>query len=497
MIEGVEVICAQGAVATGPAGGARSGAQILEAGGNAMDAAAAASLACAVLEPQAVDIGGYVASAVVLDGKTGRVWSIDGNAVAPRAAREDMFEVLPPTSGHRGINEIEYGCSVAEDANVYGPLSVAVPGFIGGVGTLWERWGRLQWPAIVAPARELLENLRYGLVREAVLLKRDVISRFPSTAEILLPAGVVPSANDHWSRPDLARTLDRLSAAGWRDFYDGEIGRLIADFVSAAAGILTREDMAGFAPRVTEPLSSKYRNADLYTAIRQNGGFSVLSTLQAIEPFDALSDGDPRYWARFAHALEYSWRERLRERPARASRYGTIHVASADSSGNMVSMTLSQGGLFGSCLAVPDTGIILGHGMCRFDPHPGLENSPGPGKRPLNNVCPLLIRTAERDVAVGLRGGRRIVSVCAQLAQRIVDYGASVQEAAAAPRIHTMTCDPLEISHNFDMRMRQSLEQLGWRIEVPNEIAGAAHGAEILKRDRLIRAGGNTWAAGI
>ncbi len=462
-----------------------------------MDAAAAASLACAVLEPQAVDIGGYVASGVVLDGSTDRVWSINGNAVAPRAARDDMFEVLPPNTSPRGINEIEYGCSVAGDANVYGPLAVAVPGFIGGVGMLWERWGRLTWPAIVAPARELAENLQYCLVRDAILLKREVISRFPSTAEILMPAGAVPANDDHWPRPDLARTLDRLAAAGWRDFYDGEIGRSIADTVSAAGGILTRADMASFNPRITEPLRCKYRNADVYTAVRQNGGFSVLSLLQALAGPAALPDSDPGYWIRFARALECAWRERLGEQQARAGRYGTIHVASADCWGNMVSITLSQGGLFGSCFAVPGTGIILGHGMCRFDPHRRIENSPGPGKQPLNNVCPLLIRAPDRDVAIGLRGGRRIVSVCAQLAQRIVDFGVSVQEAAAAPRIHTMTGDPLEVSHNFDTSMRQSLEQLGYRIEVPNEVAGAAHGAEFLKPSRLIRAGGNTWASGI
>src|SRR5437868_4799938 len=125
-----------------------------------MDAAATACLACAVLEPQAVDLGGYVAAGVVLDGKSGELWSIDANSVAPKAAREDMFEVLPPEAGKRGINEIEYGCSVRDDANIYGPLSVGVPGFIAGIGVLWERWGRLAWRDVVAGALEIAE---YGL----------------------------------------------------------------------------------------------------------------------------------------------------------------------------------------------------------------------------------------------------------------------------------------------------------------------------------------------
>jgi gamma-glutamyltranspeptidase/glutathione hydrolase len=135
--------------------------------------------------------------------------------------------------------------------------------------------------------------------------------------------------------------------------------------------------------------------------------------------------------------------------------------------------------------------------MCRFDPHADGENSPGPLKRPLNNVCPLIIRMPGRDVAIGGRGGRRIVSVCTQMAQRIVDFGATVTQAATAPRIHMLTGEPLEISHNFDPLIRDALAGLGHRIEVPNEVAGAAHGAEILKRTGQVRAGGNTWAAGI
>src|SRR5437868_6155123 len=140
------------------------------------------------------------------------------------------------------------------------------------------------------------------------------------------------------------------------------------------------------------------------------------------------------------------WQRRLGTTEVSAFPHGTIHVAAADRCGNLVSMTISQGGMFGSCLTVPGRGIILGHGMCRFDPHAGHANSPGPRKRPLNNVCPLIIRMPDRDVAIGARGGRKIVSICAQLAQRIVDRGATVYQAAAAPRIHILTDGPLEIS---------------------------------------------------
>jgi gamma-glutamyltranspeptidase/glutathione hydrolase len=492
--EGVEIVCERGAVATGPEDAARAGAEILQGGGNAVDAAAATCLACAVLEPQAVDIGGYVLAAVVLDAATGRVWSIDANTVAPAAATPDMFRIEPPCPGPRTVNEGEYGCSVADDANFYGPLSVGVPGFMAGVGTMWERWGRLPWPQIVAPAYALVERgLAYEAVCKDVEFKREAIERRPSTAAFLRQSG-----GDVWFRPELARTLDRLAAAGWRDFYDGELGHEIADFVRNEGGILTREDMAAFAPRITEPMSGRYRGAEIHTAIPPNGGFSVLSALADLESMSLSDDSTPRYWILMAEALTRMWIDRLADSPpAGASPHGTVHVAAADREGSVASATISQGGLFGSCLAVPATGIILGHGMCRFDPHPGRVNSVAPGARPLNNVCPLLVRMKDRDVAIGTRGGRRIVSVAVQLAHHIIARGASAREAAIAPRLHTITGEPIEISANFDPRMREALEQAGCRIEIPEQLAGAAHGAELLRGDVAIRAGGNTWAAGV
>jgi gamma-glutamyltranspeptidase / glutathione hydrolase len=486
MVEGNEVIASLGVIATGPAEAARVGGRIFERGGNAIDAAAAACITCAVVEPQAVDLGGYVAAGVVLEGSTGRVWSIDGNSVAPAATREDLYEVLPPVPGKRGINELEYGCSVRGDANVYGPLSVGVPGLVGGVGTLWERWGRLPWPEIVEPARELIAGgLSYDLVRGAVAQKRQEIARFPETVRLLEDA--------NWPGGGLARTLERLAVAGWRDFYQGELGHEIADFVAEQGGILTRGDMAGFTPRVTEPLTAPYGKALVHTAIAPNGGYSVLEALPELAP----GAGDVSYWERLAGVLQTMWRRRLGEPGTSASPHGTVHVAAADREGNLVSMTISQGGLFGSCLAVPGTGVILGHGMCRFDPHPARPNSPGPGKRPLNNVCPLIIRMPDRDVAIGARGGRRIVSVAVQFAQRIVERGASAWNAAAAPRMHVLTDEPLEISPNFDPAIRAALEARGHRIEAPEEVAGAAHGAEILKGSGQLRAGGNTLAVGV
>ena len=495
--EGVDIWCEGGAVSAEPAEGARAGAAVLEQGGNAMDAVAAACLACAVVEPQAVDIGGYALAAVVLEGETGRVWSVDANTVAPMAATADMFQTIPIGDGRPTVNELEFGCSVVDQANFYGPLAVSVPGFMGGVGVLSERWGRLPWKAIVEPAKVIVEEgIPYARVAKDVEFKRAAIERYPASVALLMPDGV--TSETLWMRPDLVRTLERLGDVGWRDFYSGEIGQTIADFVQEQGGILTREDMATFVPRITQPIAGKYRGADIYTAIAQNGGFSVLDGLADLEREELPSDRHPAYWDSMAKVLTRTWEARLADSPHSGTGWqGTIHLSAADRFGNLVSATITQGGLFGSCLAVPGTGIILAHGMCRFDPHPGRANSVGAGKQPLNNLCPLMIRMKDRDVAVGVRGGRRIVSVALQLAQRIVDGGASVYEAAVAPRMHTINGEPLEVSDNFDPAIRQALERMGYRTVVPSEVAGGAHGAEFFPAWRRIRAGGNIWAAGI
>jgi gamma-glutamyltranspeptidase len=112
MIEGTEILTSRGAVAAGPEEAARVGARIFEQGGNAMDAAAATSMACCMLQPQSTGVMGYVLCALVLDGRSGKVWSLDGNSIAPASASETMYDLMPMQDGPKGINENEFLCSV-------------------------------------------------------------------------------------------------------------------------------------------------------------------------------------------------------------------------------------------------------------------------------------------------------------------------------------------------------------------------------------------------
>ncbi len=538
MIEGSEVTSSKGAVAAGPDEAARIGGRILEAGGNAMDAASATSLACCMLAPASTGVGGYVCCATVLDGRTGRVWSVDANAVAPAAAREDMYEVHPPRENGNSLNEREYACYVKDDANVYGPLAVGVPGMMAGMGIIWERWGRLKWADVVAPSLELLERgFAYGDGLVAFIKSMEpVVRRFGATARHLMPDGKLPEPDGVWHRPDMDKTLARIAEAGWRDFYEGEIGRTIADYLQQAGGVMTRDDMARYEPRVTDPYTITYRGAAVHGPILTNGAITTLQALNMLECLPPSRQDDVAYWHALAEVLKLAWRDRLRyladpgfvdvpvtrllskdyaagrvERVRRCPEHvdtlippagadpasETLHVSTADAEGNAVSMTITQGMAFGSCTTVPGTGIILGHGMCRFDPRPGRANSVAPGKQPLNNAASLMVQLPDRDVATGLPGGRKIVSVMARAAQLLVDRGATGHQSAVAPRMHVEMAEPVEVTRDVGEDVVAGLRAMGHDVKLANRIAGALNTAEVRKGDRSVRAGGNALAVGV
>ncbi|HEV2325844.1 MAG TPA: gamma-glutamyltransferase [Terracidiphilus sp.] len=537
MMEGKEITVGRGAVATEAPEAARIGARILERGGNAMDAAAAACLALGVVMPYYVDVGGYACSGVVLEGASGKVWSLDSNSTAPAAAHERMYEVMAKIPGKVGLNENEYECSVKDDANIYGPLAAAPPGFMGGVGMLWEKWGRLKWPEIVEPSIALVQNgFLYHDNAMEIERRLPVIRRYEATFRMVMPEGKLPNPGDIWPRPGLDITFARLASAGWRDYYEGELGRHIGDYIESIGGVMTRADMAAFQPRVTEPLASSFRGAPVYGPILPNGSLSAIQILNMLDCIDPLPIEDVRYWHRMAEILKLGWRDRLRYladpdfvdvpaalllsrdyaagrveilrnfpdyvdrlgplQPA-ANPHGTANVSAADSEGNLVAVTLTQGNPFGTCVTVPGTGFTISHGMCRFDPRPGLPNSIAPRKRPLNNLCSILLRLPDRDIALGMQGGRRMISVIPQVAQRMVDFGMSPQAAAVSPRIHTMGFEPIECEIFPPFPFLEELRNAGHEVRPVEEVGRTVHAAELFHASKQIRAGGSTFAAGV
>jgi gamma-glutamyltranspeptidase/glutathione hydrolase len=370
----------------------------------------------------------------------------------------------------------------------------------------------------------------FGSVANAVRVREAVIRRFPAAEKHLIPEGRLPKPDDKWHRRDMETTLARVAQAGWRDFYEGELGRRIADHVRNLGGILTREDMARFDPRIVSPYETTFRGGRVFSGVLANGGLSVAQMLNMWEQLPKASLTDPMYWHQLAEVGKLAWRDRLRyfgdgaapERflskdyaagrvqtlrsdprsvdrqsaPSANPGPGTVNITTADADGNMVAMTISHGGSFGSCVTVPDTGITLGHGMCRFDPRPGRPNSVAPRKRPLNNVCPTILRLPDRDVACGLRGGRRIVNVASHICRQLIEHNATGLGAITSPRLHVEEQGPIEVTRDMNDAIVRELRLIGHEVNILDAVGGPTNACECLK-DGGLRAASNVSSVAV
>jgi gamma-glutamyltranspeptidase / glutathione hydrolase len=492
---------------------AEAGADMLRRGGNAFDAAVAAGFVEAVVSPFNCGIGGYAATGVGYHAATGRVVALDANAVAPAAAGPGMFPVVPAREPN--------GYRLADDRHRHGPLSVAVPGVLGGLLAMLDAWGTLGREAVMAPAARIARE-GVPLIPPHAHTWRTIEARAEGhpAPDFGDPPKLVPM-------PRLAETLEAIADEGPGLFYSGRIGRAIADHVRGLGGLLTRDDMAAYRARVVEPVTVEVRGHTLATPPPASGG---LTSLQIVALFDRLERrgevgpaGDPRGFEAFLEAAKVAWEERLtrlgdpramavaprdllaaghldglhervleglaRPGPGRLIApdplKGTVHLAAADASGNLVSWTQTHGGGFGSMVMVPGTGVVLGHGMSRFEPRPGWVNSVAPGKRPLHNMAPVVATARGRAaLAVGASGGRTIVNnVAALLINRLV-LGLDPVDAVAVPRLQCETAEPATIESAAGAGCLAALRARGHALaEVPRD-AGVAY---------LIARDGGAW----
>jgi gamma-glutamyltranspeptidase/glutathione hydrolase len=478
---------------------ADAGAEILERGGNAFEAAAAAGFMEAVVSP---------ANCGIAQGR--RLVGIDANAVAPARATSGMFPVIPT----RDPNDYR----LPDSRHKQGPLSVAAPGVLGGLILLVETWGRLGRRAVMAPAiARAREGVRLtpGQALTWLTMKARADDE-PRPSRAGLPA-IVPM-------PELAASLEAIADEGSVVFYSGRIGRAIADHVAKLAGILTRDDMAAYSARVVEPVTVDVRGHRLATPPPASGG---LSSLQITALYDRLARGGKTGGSGSAEALSASieiakvvWEERLtrmadapamtdgpaallseahldalearvvtglaRPEPGRIVApdplRGTVHLAAADREGNVVSWTQTHGGGYGSGVMVPRTGIVLGHGMCRFEPRPGWPNSIAPGKRPLHNMSPVIaVRDGRCLLAVGCSGGRTIVNNSAAVLIGVIILGLDPEAAVAAPRVQCETIEPAVVERAAGAATIEALRKRGHSVR---EAARDAGNAQLIARDR-------------
>ena len=506
MTEKRPATASRGMVVTNHPLGSAAGAEMLAAGGNAVDAAIGALFALTVVEPMMVGIFG--AGMTHLRLADGRHLVIDNYTTAPAASRPDMF---------RPVSDTWPDYLRAEgDVNIVGLLSAGVPGTLKGWSEAITRFGRLDLETVMQPAiRHAERGFRATpYLVEAVKETAPELARFAETARTFLPGGAPIKAGDLITMAEYAATLRLIAAKGPGVLYGGDLGATVADYMRRAGGIITLDDLARYETIERAPVRGRYRGFEIAGAPPPTaGGLHLIGMLNILEGFDprGLGFGTADYYHLIAEVLKIGFAdrnactgdpafvdipvERLLSRehaaarraqihPDRAGSYGpsvagvpagsahTTHLTTADAEGNVVAMTQTINSLFGSKATVPGTGMLLNNTMALFDPHPGTPASVAPGKRVTSSMAPtIVLRDGKPAWALGLPGGVRIFTSVFQAVVNLIDHRMPLQEAVEAPRIWSQGQE-LEMERDIPATVRDALAARGHQVVTVGGVAG-------------------------
>ena len=468
----------RGAVASAHPLATAAGLEILDAGGNAFDAAVAITAALAVVEPTGSGLGGGGFWLIHRE-SDGYQSMVDGRERAPLAAMPDMY--------------LDDKGNVVRGLSRDGPLAAGVPGEPAALVYLAETYGTLPLPALLAPAiryagqgtvvtatlRRSLERRRGGLNEEA--------------SRIFLPQGTVPEEGAIIRQQDLARTLRRIAESGHNGFYAGETSRLLVEASRRDGGIWSQQDFDQYRIVEREPIVFTYHDARIVSAPPPSSGGVVLAQMmQILEALPAAPYG-ARQYHQVIEAMRGAYQDRAlylgdsdfvnidiatlisksyaQEKAAAITEIAspsvpfeelaeegadTTHFSVIDIEGNRVAGTLSINFSLGAGYIAPGTGVWFNNEMDDFSAKPavgngyglvgGFANSIQPGKRPLSSMTPTFVEYDDKAVALGTPGGSRIITMVLLATLGILDGGLGLQEAVDRPRFHHQYL-PDEVHH--------------------------------------------------
>lgn len=452
------------------------GADILAAGGNAVDAAVATAFALAVTYPSAGNLGG--GGFMVLALADGTVVTQDSREVAPMAAHRDMF--------------LDAQGNVDRQLALDSLQSAGVPGSVAGLLDALERYGTMSRQQVLAPAIKL--------AREGFVLNEDLAEQFadnlegfrehPASLAVFSKNGEPYKAGDLWQQPDLADTLQRISDEGRDGFYKGKTADLIVAEMERGNGLITHADLEAYEPVWREPIRGTYRGYEIWSMPPpSSGGVLLVAMLNMLEPYDlgklgygsaetlhlmieaqrrAYADraeylGDPDFVSVPVNKLidkDYA-RQRFADfDPQKATDSNSIgagvwpeeslettHFSVVDKDGNAVALTTTLNRSYGNRIVVTGAGFLLNNEMDDFSSKPNTPNSYGligrdanaiePRKRMLSSMTPTIVMKDGKPVLVtGSPGGSTIINTVLQVVLNVLDHGMSVEDAVASPRIH-------------------------------------------------------------
>ncbi len=496
----VAVEASHGMVATAHELASQAGLEMLQRGGNAVDAAVATGLALTVVYPFAGNIGGGGFMLVHLadgsDGGRGRQLVIDFRERAPAAATRDMYV------GSDGKVMEGPGSSTV------GWRASGVPGTVAGLALALEKHGshQLTWADVCEPSRRLAADGHRVSQGTAASLRQyaQLLGQFEDSKKIYLNGGAFWKTGDLWRQPELAATITRLQKNGPREFYEGETAQKIAAAMAQHRGTITLADLKAYRVAERLPLRGSYRGHEIVTMPPpSSGGIVLLQILGMLEPFDvaALGASSAAKHHLFTEAMRRAFRDRaeylgdpdfvsvptaelmdrayLKRRMAdfsadRATPSDTVepglgptkisqrailssqlfseptettHFSVVDAAGNAVACTYTLNGAFGSGVTIPGTGILMNNEMDDFTAKVGVKNMFGllqgpanaivPGKRPLSAMTPTLVfKDGKLMLITGSPGGPTIINTVLQVITNRIDFGMTVAQAVEAPRIH-------------------------------------------------------------
>jgi gamma-glutamyltranspeptidase/glutathione hydrolase len=476
------VYAPNGMVATSQPLASEAALRILRQGGNAFDAAVAASAVLSLVEPHMTNVGGDL-FALAWSEREGRLVGLDasgraGSLMTPENIRADGFDDVP----YRGAG------------------SVTVPGAVAGWEALVGEYGNLSLAEVLAPAIELAEG---GFPVSPIIAGQwgnlvGVLEDDPGAAATYLIEGEAPDAGTWFRNADLAGTLRMISDGGADAFYRGEFGARLADGIRELGGYITAEDMAAMEVEWIEPLSVDYRGWTIWELPPAGQGIAALQMFELLEEYDLASMGhnSPQYlhhlieakkiaFADLAHVSDRDWLEVQPEQlldpdyiaerrelidPTHASEQPepgdfatsteTVYLSIGDSEGNMISFIHSIFEYFGSGVVVPGTGFVLQNRGAGFDIDEG-PNQVAPGKRPFHTLIPgFVTRDGEPYMAFGVMGGSMQPQGHVQLVLNMLEFGMDPQEAVDAARFRHR--GGLRVSiENLTPELRLALESMG------------------------------------
>lgn len=512
------VVTTTGVVASEHPLASQAGAQMLAAGGSAVDAAIAANAVMGVVAPMTCGMGGDL-FALVYEARTGQLRGLNASGWAPASLTLESLRMR----GHTNMPQ-------------RGILSVTIPGCVAGWDALHGRFGQLKLARLLAPAIRLADEgfpvseIVAGYWRSS----EKLMSADPEAARTFLPGGKAPVAGEMFRNPDLARSLRQVARGGRAGFYEGPVARRLRASAESHGGQWSAEDLADFRAEWVEPISTTYREWTVFEMPPAGQGIAALVMLNLMETFplgewgrDSVATWHAmieakklayadllRYVAdrRFARvpvagmlAKEYA-SDRARaidpERAAPALAPGepprsggdTTYLCVADAEGNLVSFIQSNYHGFGSGLVAEGTGFGLQNrgGLFSFDPaHP---NALAPRKRPLHTIIPGFLAKGDVRIAFGIMGGWNQAQAHAQFVANVVDHGLNLQAALEAPRFTKQTFDgvDVDVESRVPESIRAALAAKGHAVKVLPAFADAVGGGQAVMRDF---ARGINWGA--